>query len=177
MNWIVNDRQSDIQKGDAQIIPLGATRDHLILVRRHDAAVLCPLVLTVLSNLVYPIFLKLTPGSVDPMISLAVTYVTAAGVCLLLLRFFPLQGGLAASVRQLNWASYALALAIVGLEVDFLLSYRLGWNISLAGVISNTAVAVLLVPVGLLLFREKVSLVNLLGIALCVLGILLINRK
>lgn len=106
--------------------------------------VYAPLILTVLSNVLYPIFMKLAPGNVNPMVSLAATYLTAAGVCLLTLRFFPLQGGLAASVRQLNWASYALAFAIAGLEVGFLLPYRMGWNISLAGVISSTTVAIFL---------------------------------
>jgi len=63
------------------------------------------------------------------------------------------------------------------LELGFLLAYRAGWKISLGPLVSNVAVAILLIPVGLLLFREKISLVNLIGIGVCLLGLVLVNHK
>ena len=81
------------------------------------------------------------------------------------------------SLRQVNWASFALALAIVGLEIGFLLAYRAGWNIALTAAVSNVAVTLLLIPVGLLLFKEKVSLVNIFGVILCVAGLVLVNQR
>src|SRR5687768_18554606 len=77
--------------------------------------------LTVLSNVIYHMAQKLTPSQANPMLSLAVTYVLAVIVSVVLLPFFPLQGGLVASMRQLNWSAAALALAVVGLELGFLL--------------------------------------------------------
>ena len=133
--------------------------------------------LTILSNALYHVVQKSTPGTVNPALALAVTYATAAVVCLALLPFFPLRSGFVQSLRELNWASYALAFTVVGLELGFLLAYRAGWNISLGAIVSNVAVTLLLVPVGLLLFREKMSLVNLTGIAVCILGLVLINHK
>jgi len=44
------------------------------------------------------------------------------------------------------------------LELGFLLAYRKVWNISVAGFLSNTLVALMLIPVGLLLFKETISL-------------------
>jgi uncharacterized membrane protein len=136
-----------------------------------------PVGLTVVANVLYHVFLKVTPASVNPLLSLVVTYLTAAAATVAILAVGPERVSLAAGLRDLNWASYALGLAIVGLEVGFMLAYRAGWNISLAGLISSTTVSLLLVPVGLLFFREALSAVNALGIALCLVGLALVNYK
>jgi uncharacterized membrane protein len=133
--------------------------------------------LTIISNALYHVFQKLTPTNVNPMLALAVTYITATVICLLLLPFYPLSSNLIDSLRQLNWASFALAFAIIGLELGFLLAYRAGWNISLGAIVSNVAVTVVLVPVGLLFFKERISPLNLIGIVVCILGLLMVNQK
>ncbi len=133
--------------------------------------------LTVVSNVLYHLFQKSTPGGVNPVLALAVTYALATAISLLLLPAFPLAGGLVASLRQVNWASFGLALAIVGLELGFLLAYRAGWNLSTGGLVSNVTVAIVLLPLGLLLFREQLQPRNYLGIALCLAGLALINWK
>lgn len=136
-----------------------------------------PLGLTVVANVLYHVFLKVTPASVNPVLSLVVTYLTAAAATAVIFVAGPDRVPLAAGLKELNWASYALGLAIVGLEVGFMLAYRAGWNISLAGLISSTTVALLLIPVGLLLFRESLTMVNALGVALCLAGLALVNYK
>jgi uncharacterized membrane protein len=133
--------------------------------------------LSVISNVLYHIFQKLTPSDVNPLIALLVTYVVAAAICLVLLPLFPLQIGLIESVKQINWASIALGFAIVGLEAGYLLAYRAKWNISLASMVGNVAMALVLVPVGLLFFREKLSAANYAGLILCVIGLVLVNWK
>jgi len=133
--------------------------------------------LTVVSNVLYHIFLKLTPGNINPVISLTVTYAVALVATLLIYPFYPNQATVLTNLKALNWASYALGLAIVGLEVGFILAYRLGWQISMAGVISNILVAVFLIPIGLLAFKETLSLTNSIGLILCIVGLLLVNYK
>ena len=133
--------------------------------------------LTILSGALYHVFQKLTPGNVHPMLALVITYVTAIVICLVLLPLYPSKTGIVESLRQLNWASFALALAIVGLEIGFLLAYRAGWNISLGAIVSNVAVTIVLVPIGLLLFKERISLVNFIGIVICIAGLVMINHK
>jgi uncharacterized membrane protein len=91
--------------------------------------------------------------------------------------FYPNQSGIVANIKSLNWASYALGLAIVGLEAGFIIAYRMGWQISLAGIISNIAVAILLIPIGLFFFKETFSLTNIIGIILCIFGLVLVNYK
>lgn len=136
-----------------------------------------PILLTVISNVFYHIFLKLTPSSVNPIVSLTVTYAIAMIATLVLYPFYPNQSGIVANIKSLNWASYALGLAIVGLEAGFIIAYRMGWQISLAGIISNIAVAILLIPIGLFFFKETFSLTNIIGIILCIFGLVLVNYK
>lgn len=133
--------------------------------------------LTVLSNVLYHLFQKLIPAGVNPLLALTATYLVAATVTLLLLPFFPLAGGLGAEVRKIGWPSVALGAVIVGLELGFLLAYRAGWNLSLASLVSNTTVALLLIPVGLLLFKEELKPIHLVGLVLALLGLVLVNLK
>ena len=71
----------------------------------------------------------------------------------------------------------ALGISILGLEMGFLLAYRAGWDISLAGIVSASAVAVVLIPVGLLAFKERLSLFNIFGVVLCIAGLVMVNYK
>jgi len=122
------------------------------------------------STALYHLFQKITPANANPPLALIVTYLSAAIICLGLFPFYPLKNGLGAAVRQLNWAS-------VGLEVGFLLAYRSGWNISLAAIVANAAVALILVPLGLLFFKDKVTPINLVGVLVCIVGLVMANLK
>ncbi len=133
--------------------------------------------LAVVSSVFYHLIQKLTPANANPGLTLAITYLTAALLSLALFPFYPLKESLAASLRQLNWTSLALGVAIVGLEIGFLLAYRAGWNVSTAAVIANVAVAIILIPIGLLLFKDRVSLVNLAGVLVCIVGLVMVNSK
>lgn len=70
-----------------------------------------------------------------------------------------------------------VALGAASIEIGFLLAYRVGWNISIAPVASSVAVALLLIPIGLIAFKEHLSIANVLGIMFCVVGLILVTRK
>jgi drug/metabolite transporter (DMT)-like permease len=131
----------------------------------------------VFSSVLYHVFQRAIAPGVNPVISLMVTYLAALVLSALLLLLFPLRTPLLAAIRELNWASLALAVAIVGLEVGFLLAYRAGWNVSLAGVATNVAGALLLLPIGIAWFKERPSVINLLGVLVCVLGLWMVNAR
>ena len=133
------------------------------------------IILTVISNVLYHIFLKILPSAIQPATSLVILYGSALAVCLLYLLFFPPAEGLLSSFQKISWANVGVGLAIVGLELGFILAYRSGWNVSLAGIVSASAVAIILLPIGIIAFREKVSPLNLLGVALCIAGLVLVN--
>ncbi len=133
--------------------------------------------LAVVSSVLYHLFQKLTSVNANPAVALTVTYATSLVLCLGLIPFYPIKDGLGNAFKQLNWASVALAFALVGLEVGFLLVYRSGWSLGIAGTVTNVASALILIPIGLLLFKDKVSAINLVGVGVCIIGLVMVNQK
>ncbi|HNJ13441.1 MAG TPA: hypothetical protein PLN43_07660, partial [Anaerolineales bacterium] len=120
---------------------------------------------------------KSTPSGVNFTVSLLVTYAVAFVVTLFTFFFFPTKNGIAAELKQLNWASIGLAIAIVGIEFGFLLTYRAGWHLGIAAVLVNVVASLILVPVALLVFKDEISWVNILGILICLVGLVMLNWK
>ena len=63
------------------------------------------------------------------------------------------------------------------MELGFLLAYRAGWRVGVAALYSNALVTILLVPVGLLAFRETLDARRLLGLALAGAGLWLLGAR
>lgn len=133
--------------------------------------------LAVVSNVAYHIVQKNTPAQVNPALTLAATYLVAAALCFAGYALFPGKEGFLAGFKHINWTAAALGVAIIGLELGFLLAYRAGWNVSTAGLVANIAVSILLIPVGLLFFREGLKPINIVGIILCVAGLVCVTWK
>ncbi len=133
--------------------------------------------LAICSSALYHFTAKSTPSNVNYTVSLLVTYGAAFLVVLFTFVFFPLRNGLAFELKQLNWASIGLAIAIVGIEFGFLLTYRSGWNLGIAAVLVNVIASLILVPVAIFIFKDKISWVNILGIFVCLLGLVMLNWK
>jgi drug/metabolite transporter (DMT)-like permease len=129
-----------------------------------------PLLLTVGATTLYHVAQKSVSPQVNPMLSVTVNYVTALIVSLLILPFYP-GNSLRGSWKNLNWASVTVGVAIVGIELGFVVAYRAGWRISVASLIANVSTALLLVGIGLLFFREHLSGRNAAGIILCIAGL------
>ena len=70
--------------------------------------------LAICSSALYHFSAKSTPANVNFPVSLLVTYAVAFLVTLVGFFFFPVKNGLAFELKQLNWASFLLAIAIVG---------------------------------------------------------------
>ena len=133
--------------------------------------------LAIASSALYHFSAKSTPSNVNFAISLVVTYAVALLITILTTLFLPAQNGLLPELRQLNWASFLLAVAIVGIEFGFLLVYRSGWNLGIAAVLVNVVASLILVPVAVFLFKDKISWVNILGILVCLAGMVMLNWK
>ena len=119
----------------------------------------------------------ITPAALHPIVALIVTYVCASVISIAAFLVFVPKTNLFEAVKTANWSSYLLGFAVVVLELGYLLTYRMWWNISAAGLISNTLVAMLLIPIGILLYKETVTLTAMSGVVLCILGLILITKK
>jgi len=133
--------------------------------------------LAICSSALYHFTAKSTPSNVNFTVSLLVTYAVAFVVVLLTFIFFPIKSGLVFELKQLNWASIGLAIAVVGIEFGFLLTYRSGWNLGIAAVLVNVVASLILVPVAILIFKDNISWVNILGILVCLAGLVMLNWK
>ena len=133
--------------------------------------------LAIVSSALYHFTAKSTPSNVNFTVSLLVTYSVAFAVVLLTFIFFPIKNGLSFELKQLNWASIGLAIAIVGIEFGFLLTYRSGWNLGIAAVLVNVVASLILVPVAIFVFKDKLNWVNVVGILVCLVGLVMLNWK
>jgi drug/metabolite transporter (DMT)-like permease len=125
----------------------------------------------------YNLCQKWTPQRANPFSALLVTYLTAAVLSVIAFPFYKTDKGLFQSFKELNWTSIALGVSIVGLEFGYLMAYRAGWNISIGSLVANIILAVLLIPIGILLFKEGFGFNKILGAAFCIAGLILINKK
>ena len=135
------------------------------------------LTLAIVATVGYHLVLKVTPANVNPVLSLAATYLVVAVALVTVYLLAPAATPAREAVKLLNWTVFALAAAIIFLDVGFLMLYRSGFDVSLGQLVTQSAAALLLLGLGVVLFRERLNLANLAGIALCVVGLWLINRK
>jgi drug/metabolite transporter (DMT)-like permease len=135
-----------------------------------------PVILMIVGTTTYHIAQKSVPTQVNPVFSLVINYLTALAGTLLLIPLYPSRAAGPWNMKGVNWASAAVGVSIVGVELAVLLAYRSGWRVSLLSVIGNTASALLLVGIGLLFFQEHLSVRNVAGIALCLAGLALITQ-
>ena len=136
-----------------------------------------PIALVVLSNTVYQICAKSVPEGMNPFASLTVTYLVSAVISAVLYYALNRNANLLREIRMINWASVVLGVVIIGLEVGFIYAFRAGWQIGTAQIISSAMVAVLLLFVGWLMYHEAMTWNKVLGIAVCVAGLVLINLR
>ncbi|MCQ2507153.1 MAG: DMT family transporter [Dorea sp.] len=136
-----------------------------------------PLALVVLSNVLYQVCAKCVPEKMNPFASLTVTYLVGAGCALLLYFVFNKEGNLLTEYKKVNWAPFFLGFSIVGLEVGYIFAYKAGWPVSVAATVQAAFLAVALIFVGWLFFHEALTLNKLVGVAVCLVGLAIINYK
>lgn len=134
-----------------------------------------PILLVVLSNVIYHIGSKMVPGNANALASLSVTYLVAFFTTILIYFVNSPTKNLVADCKNLNWTSILLGFAIIGLELGFILVYRAGWNLSLGSLVANIALATVLVFAGLMFYKEQLTLYQVIGMVLCVAGLIFIN--
>lgn len=132
--------------------------------------------LAIASSALYHFVAKSTPANVNFTVSLLVTYGVAFVATLFTFFFFP-TSSVVSELKQLNWASVGLAVAVMGIEFGYLLMYRAGWNLGIAAVLVTVLASLILVPVAVFVFKDKLSWVNIAGILVCLAGLVMLNWK
>lgn len=136
---------------------------------------LYPIAIIVISNIIYNICAKSTPNSVNPFASLTVTYLVAAIVSFVTFFISSKGKNIFTELEKTNWTTFVLGIVIIGLELGYILAYRNGWSMNTASVTANITLAIALIIVSFVFYKETITLKQIAGIVLCGGGLVLIN--
>ncbi len=129
------------------------------------------------ATLIYHLSSKTTPESANLFVVLIASYIGAIVLSIAALFLTRATGEVTPSIAKLNWTTVGLAIGIFGIELGYLLLYRSQMNVSLGMITVEAIVAMLLVPLGLFIFRERLTTGNLLGVVCTCVGLLLLTQK
>ena len=134
-----------------------------------------PIVIVVLANTMYNICAKSTPGDVNPFGTLMVTYLVAVVLTFAIFVIMVKPENITVELSKINWTAFVLAVAVVLLEVGYILIYRAGWNINNASLVANICLACSLLAVGFLLYDESFSIKQIIGFVICIVGLIFVT--
>lgn len=139
-------------------------------------AMFWPIALAVFADIFYQICTKSTPETLNPFAGLTITYLVGAAVSLAIFTLTSGGQNLLAEWKNVNWTTFILGLAIVGLEAGSIYMYKVGWNINTGYMVKSIILACALIAVGYFVYKEAFTLNKAAGIAVCLLGLYLINK-
>lgn len=134
-----------------------------------------PVFIAVFSNIIYDISAKSIPSHIHAMGLLVITYITSALCALILFYITSKEKSLRKELKKVNWAVFVLAVGCTGIDLGYIYLFRVGWPISLGSLVCNIGLAISMIIVGVLLYKEKLTLHHIAGIALCIGGFVMIN--
>ena len=135
-----------------------------------------PLLIVVGANTIYNISTKSTPSDVNAFASLATSYFIAMLGSVVMFFITSDSKNLLVEVSKTNWSALALGIAIVGLEFGYICIYRAGWKIGVASLVANISLACVLLLIGLFVYKEVITLKQLIGMGICAIGLMLIVK-
>ncbi|MBQ3390554.1 MAG: hypothetical protein IJG57_05750 [Firmicutes bacterium] len=136
---------------------------------------LWPLLLIVGANCLYNICAKSIPPETNAFGSLTITYLVGAIVSAVIFVASVKPAGVITEITKVNWAAFVLGLTIIGLEAGYVFLYRAGWKVSNGALTANICLAIALLVIGALLYKEVISVKQMAGIVVCGVGLFLIN--
>lgn len=135
-----------------------------------------PILIVVAANTVYHICAKSTPANINSFATLSITYLIAM-ICSVIAYFVTSDGkNILQELSKANWTAFALGIAIIGLEFGNICIYRAGWKIGTANLFASVTLTCVLLIVGFLFYKEVLNLRQLLGMAVCIVGLVLILK-
>ena len=135
-----------------------------------------PIALLVVAHTIYQISAKSVPDAMDPYAAVFFNYVVAAALAFCLWMVMGQDRSLTTQLSKMNWAPVTMAMAITAVEVASVFMYKVGWNISIGSTVANILTAIALAGVGVLIYKDVMTVNQLIGIGLCIAGLVVMNR-
>lgn len=136
-----------------------------------------PIGLLLVAHTVYQVSAKSVPEAMEPFAAVFFNYVVAACAAFILWMVMGQEKNLAVQLGKMNWAPVVMGLTITAVEVASVFMYKLGWNISVGTTIVNIALAVVLAVIGVMFYKEVLTMQQLMGIGLCIAGVIVMAKS
>jgi drug/metabolite transporter (DMT)-like permease len=136
-----------------------------------------PPILIVLGLVVYQVSQRSVDKDSSPFVVIGIAYFIGMLACIAGYFIFPKteSDSLLTMIKTISWSALGIGFGAAAIEFGFLLAYRVGWNVSTLPISTNVLSALILILVGLYIYREHLSMERLCGILLCIGGLILIN--
>ena len=135
-----------------------------------------PIIIIVSAQVIYDVSAKAINEDLNAYAGTTIIYSILAVVYSLIYLIFTPDPSISAEWSQINWAVLTYAIGSIGLESGYIFLYRAGWNISLGGMVCNILLAMCMLAVGFMIYHERVSLIQCVGIAFCIAGLLVVFK-
>jgi uncharacterized membrane protein len=137
-----------------------------------------PPILIIFGLIIYQVSQKSVDKHASPFVVVAVAYFIGILACVAGFFLFPKQdGALMPMVKTIGWSALGIGLGAAAIEFGFLLAYRAGWNVSVLPISVNVFSAMLLILIGIFAYRENLSIEKIIGVLMCIGGLILITLK
>lgn len=135
-----------------------------------------PFMLAIVAYVAYQTLLKAARPDVNILGLLTVAYLVSF-TCAAVLWWRNQDIGANQLIPRDFMIAAALGASIVGIEFGFAAAFRHGWPLNTAGAIVNVAAALVVVPIGYVLFAEHMTWTKAIGLLLCCGGLVLIAQR
>lgn len=137
-----------------------------------------PPLLIVFGLVLYQISQKSVDKDANPFVVVAVAYLIGIIACIAGFYLFPKSDtALIPMIKTIIWSAIGIGLGAAAIEFGFLLAYRTGWNISTLPLSANVFSALILILIGIFAYRESLSVEKIIGVLMCIGGLVLITIK
>lgn len=132
--------------------------------------------LVVVGNILYHLGQRAIPRDANAVVATLAAYLIATIVTLATIPFLARGVDFGTAWQKLDGSTILVGFGIVGVELGFLLVYRAGWTLGTASLVASAMVAVILLAIGAIAFREEVTVSRIGGVVLCLTGLWLVVR-
>ncbi len=138
-----------------------------------------PPILIVVGLVIYQVSQKSADQTVNPFVVIILAYCFGIVACIGGFFLFPREGdsALIPMLKTAGWTALGIGLGAAIIEIGFLLAYRAGWNVGILPLSVTAVSTILLILIGMLAFRESISIEKIIGILLCFGGLALITLR
>jgi len=138
-----------------------------------------PPILIIFGLVLYQVSQKSADQNANPFIVIILAYFFGILACVGGYFLFPSkqETSLLPMLKTVSWTALGIGLGAVAIEIGFLLAYRAGWNLGILPISVNVVSTIILILIGLFAYRESVSVEKILGVLLCIGGLVLITLR